>query len=174
MKPNAKVYIDGANMFYTQKKLGWFIDWKKIKDYLKEKWEILEIRYYTGVKSDDEKMAYFLRYLDNIRITPFTKPVKIIKISDDHPLKKLYDYSEMYKSNCDVEITTDILLERAEIDEIILFSGDSDFQYLIKKLKDLGKKVIVFSSRKTISWEVKLEASKYIYLEDIKERIKRK
>lgn len=24
----AKVYIDGANMFYTQKKLGWFIDWK--------------------------------------------------------------------------------------------------------------------------------------------------
>jgi len=171
MRPKVKVYIDGANMFYTQKKLGWFVDWKKVKDYLQGKWEILEIRYYTGVKPDDEKMASFLRYLDNVRITPITKPIKVIKLSNDHPLKKLYNYSEMYKSNCDVEITTDILLERAEIDEIILFSGDSDFQYLIKKLKDLGKKVVIFSSRKTISWEIKLEASEYIYLEDIKDQI---
>lgn len=171
MGPKVKVYIDGANMFYTQKKLGWFVDWKKVKDYLQGKWDILEIRYYTGVKPDDEKMASFLRYLDNVRITPITKPIKVIKLSNDHPLKKLYNYSEMYKSNCDVEITTDILLERAEIDEIILFSGDSDFQYLIKRLKDLGKKVIIFSSRKTISWEIKLEASEYIYLEDIKDQI---
>jgi len=173
MKPKVKVYIDGANMFYTQKKLKWFFDWKKIKDYLRGKWDILEIRYYTGVKSDDEKMASFLRYLDNVGITPITKPVKIIKINDTHPLKRFYNYPEIYKSNCDVEITTDILLERKETDEIILFTGDSDFQYLIKKLKDLGKKVIIFSSRKTISWEIKLEASEYFYLEDIKNRIAR-
>jgi len=171
MKPKAKVYIDGANMFYTQKKLEWFIDWKKVKDYLEEKWEILEIRYYTGVKSDDEKMASFLRYLDNVGINPITKPIKVITLNNKHPLRQLYKYSEMYKSNCDVEITTDILLERKEIDEIILFTGDSDFQYLVKKLKDLGKKVIIFSSRKTISWEIKLEASEYIYLEDIKDKI---
>lgn len=173
MRLKAKIYIDGANIFYTQKKLGWFIDWKKTKKYLQEKWDILEIRYYTGIKPDDEKMASFLRYLDNIKITPITKPIKIIKLSNNHPLKKFYDYSEIYKSNCDVEITSDILLERANLDNIILFSGDSDFQYLIKKLKDLGKKVIVFSSRKTISWEIKLEASEYIYLEDIEDKIRR-
>mgnify|MGYP001606163812 CR=1 FL=1 len=174
MKPKAKVYIDGANMFYTQMKLGWFFDWKKIKEHLKEKWDILEVRYYTGVKPDDEKMAGFLRYLDSVGITTYTKPLKTIKISNNHPLKKLYSYPEIYKSNCDVEITTDILLERANTDEVILFSGDSDFQYLIKKLKDLGKRVIIFSSRKTISWEIKLEASEYSYLEDIKGEIQRK
>jgi len=173
MKPKVKVYIDGANMFYTQKKLEWFFDWKKIKDYLREKWDVLEIRYYTGVKSDDEKMASFLRYLDNVGITPITKPIKIIKISNNHPLKQFYHYSEMYKSNCDVEITTDILLERKETDEIILFTGDSDFQYLVKKLRDLGKKVIIFSSRKTISWEIKLAASEYFYLEDLKNQVAR-
>ena len=174
MKPKTKVYIDGANMFYTQKKLEWFLDWKKIKEYLQEKWDVLEVRYYTGIKSNDEKMASFLRYLDNIGINPITKPIKVIQIDDKHPLKKLYNYSEIYKSNCDVEITTDILLERKEIDEIILFTGDSDFQYLVKKLKDLDKKVVIFSSRKTISWEIKLEASEYIYLEDIKDQIIRK
>lgn len=174
MKPKAKVYIDGANMFYTQMKLEWFFDWKKIKEYLQKERDILEMRYYTGVKPKDEKMASFLRYLDNVGITPVTKPIKVIKIDNNDSLKKLHNYSEIYKSNCDVEITTDVLLERKEIDEIILFTGDSDFQYLIRKLKDLGKKVIIFSSRKTISWEIKLEASKYIYLEDIKEAIIRK
>lgn len=174
MKSKAKVYIDGANMFYTQKKLSWFIDWKKVKDFLEENREILEIRYYTGLKVNDEKMASFLRYLDNVGITPFTKPIKVIKINSNYPSKKLYNYSEIYKSNCDVEMTTDIFLERKEIDEIILFTGDSDFQYLIKKLKNIGKKVIIFSSRKTISWEIKLEATKYTYLEDIKDKIIRK
>jgi len=119
-------------------------------------------------------MASFLRYLDNVGITPVTKPIKVIKINDRDSLKGLRNYSEIYKSNCDVEITTDILLERKEIDEIILLTGDSDFQYVIKKLKDLGKKVIIFSSRKTISWEIKLEASEYFYLEDIKDQIARK
>lgn len=160
-------------MFYTQMKLGWFMDWKKIRDYLKENKDVLEMRYYTGLKEKDEKMASFLSYLDNIGITSITKPIKIIKVDDSHPSKKLYNYSEIYKSNCDVEITTDVLLERKEVDEIILFTGDSDFQYLVKKLKDMGKKVIIFSSRKTISWEIKLEATDYIYLEDIKNRIVR-
>ena len=58
-------------------------------------------------------------------------------------------------------------------DEIIIFSGDSDFQYLVRKLKDASKKVSVYSSRKTISWELKLEASNIFYLEDIKNQIKR-
>ena len=173
MGVKTKIYIDGANMFYTQKKQGWFIDWGKLKNYLQEKWDVLEIRYYTGVKKDDEKMASFLRYLDSIGIMPVTKLIKAIKIGGDDLLQKTYNYPEIYKSNCDIEITTDILLERKEIDEIILFSGDSDFRYLIKKLKDLGKRVIVFSSRKTISWEIKLEATEYIYLEDIKEIIQK-
>lgn len=172
-KQIAKVYIDGANMFYTQQKLGWFFDWKKLIKYISNKSGVLESRYYTGIKSDDEKMKSFLRYLDHINIIPITKPIKVIRISKNHPLKNLHNYSEIYKSNFDVEITTDILLDRVNLDQVILLSGDSDFQYLVKKLKDVGKKIIVYSSRKTISWELKLEASKYIYLEDIKDKIER-
>lgn len=65
-KSTAKVYIDGANMFYTQQKLGWFFDWKKLKECLSKKSKIIEFRYYTGIKKEDEKMKSFLRYLDHI------------------------------------------------------------------------------------------------------------
>jgi len=163
-KTNCKVYIDGANIFYTQKSMGWSIDWKKAKKYLQKNWQVLEIRYYTGVKKNDSKMAGYLRYLDNINITPITKPLKKIKT----------DKGIIYKSNFDVEMTTDILLDRTNIDTIILFSGDSDFNYLAKKLKDLGKRVVVISTRKMISWELKLTSDKYIFLESIKKEIIRR
>lgn len=35
-KPKIKIYIDGANMFYTQKRLGWSIDWEKVKKYIEQ------------------------------------------------------------------------------------------------------------------------------------------
>ena len=165
-KPKTKVYIDGANMFYTQKKLGWSFDWKKIKNLIETEKEALDWRYYVGVKKDDEGMRKYLKYLNAIGFNTFTKPLKKIKISDG-------ETKYIYKANFDVEIATDILLDKSKIDEIIILSGDSDFQYLVGKLKDAGLKVVVYSSRKTISWELKLEASEVIYFEDIKEKIRR-
>ena len=46
-------------------------------------------------------------------------------------------------------------------------------KYLVKKLKDSGLKVSVFSSRKTISWELKLECSRVFYFESLKDKIMR-
>lgn len=172
-KPKIKVYIDGANMFYTQKKLGWILDWKKTKNLMEKEKEVLDWRYYVGVKKDDEGMRKYLKYLNAIGFTTFTKPLKKIKLDGSEKVLPSHNFKFVYKANFDVEITTDILLDKSSIDGIILFSGDSDFQYLVGKLKDMGLKVIIYSSRKTISWELKLEASEIIYLEDIKERIRR-
>jgi len=160
-KPKTRVFIDGANIFYTQKDLGWTIDWEKVIDFLNKSWEVLGIKYYTGIRAGDDKMRRYLKYLDVIGVIPVTKPLKKIKT------KK----GTIFKSNFDVEMTTDILLERKGLDEIILFTGDSDFHSLVKKLKDFGKKVVVFSSRKMIAWELKLSVSEYIFLEDLKQKI---
>ena len=67
----------------------------------------------------------------------------------------------------------DMLLDRTSTEDIILFSGDSDFQHLTRKLQTLGKRVIVYSSRKTLSWELKLAADRYVFLEDIRTEIER-
>jgi len=118
-------------------------------------------------------MQNYLRYLNAIGFYVFIKPLKKIKIDKDENSFKIYDKDHIYKANFDVEITADILLDKTKTDEVIIFSGDSDFQYLCKKLKDIGKKVIIYSSRKTISWELKLGASEVFYLEDLMETIKR-
>lgn len=168
-----KVYIDGANFFYIQKKLGWSLDWKKVKKFLEKDRNIVELRYYTGIKEDDEKMKKFLEYLEKLGYTIITKPLKVIKVPDDKLKPKINEYHEVYKSNFDVEISVDILIEKDSLDEIILFSGDSDFEYLVKKLKDLKKNVVIFASRGALSKELKSEGSRFLFLENIKSKIKK-
>lgn len=172
-KNKVKIYIDGANMFYTQKRLGWSVDWKKVKDYIEKQKDVIEWRYYVGVKEGDEKMLKYLKYLNQAGFNTITKPLKKIKIYDNEVTSQGSEEKFIYKANFDVEMTADILLEKFKLDEIIIFSGDSDFRYLIKKLKDSGLEVSVFSSRKTISWEIKLECSKVSYFENLKDEIKR-
>lgn len=164
-KPKTIVFIDGANIFYTQKHLGWSIDWKKMIALLRKSYEINEIHYYTGIKNNDEKMKKFLQKLRKIGINTITKPLKIIKELNGKVL---------YKSNCDIEMAVDILLEINDFDLLILFSGDSDFVYLIKTLqKRFQKQAIIYSSRKTVSWEIRLISNKHFFLEDIEKRIKK-
>jgi len=163
VKRKAKVYIDGANIFYTQRKLGWSVDWVKAKIHLTKDYEIIEVRYYTGIKDHDEKMKRYLEYFDHIGIVAITKPLKKIRSTSGF----------IFKSNFDVEMTMDMLLDRTSTEDIILFSGDSDFQHLTRKLQTLGKRVIVYSSRKTLSWELKLAADRYVFLEDIRTEIER-
>ena len=165
IKPKAKVYIDGANIFYAQKKIGWSLDWSKIKEVLGKDREVIEWRYYVAVKDGEDQMQSYLRYLDAIKFTAVTKSLKKINLQPT---------GYMYKANFDVEMAVDILLDKASVDEVILFSGDSDFSYLIRKLRDAGKKVTVFAFRQTIAWELKLAASKVIYLDKMKDEIMRK
>ena len=163
---NTKIYIDGANVFYTQKKLGWSFDWVKIKSHIEEKREVIEWRYYVGLKNEDDAMQAYLRYLDAIGFIMITKPLKKIKIQNSAGF--------IYKANFDVEITADILLDKSKVNEILLFSGDSDFHYLVKKLKDTGKIIGVYSSKKTLSWELKLVASRIVYFETVEDIIRRR
>ena len=172
MSPKSKVYIDGANVFYTQKKLGWSIDWVKARRLIEVNHDVLEWRYYVGLKNGDEKMRSYLKYLHAIGFVAVTKPLKKIKVTDIENHPRAQD-GFIYKANFDVEMTTDILIDRVALDEIILFSGDSDFAYLAQKLRDAGRKVSVYGSKKTISWELKLAASAVVYMENILDQIRR-
>ncbi|MDP2629861.1 MAG: NYN domain-containing protein [Candidatus Uhrbacteria bacterium] len=167
-----KVYIDGSNVFYTQKKLGWSFDWVKFRKIIENDHDVVEWKYYVGLKDDDEKMSSYLRYLSAIGFTTITKPLKKIRIGNND-VRSQINNSFIYKANFDVEITADILLDKSNIREIILFSGDSDFEYLVRRLKDAGVKTCIFSSRKTISWELKLVAGGVVYFESMRALIER-
>lgn len=55
----------------------------------------------------------------------------------------------------------------------MLVSGDSDFEPLVKYLRDIQKKVIVVSSRGHISRELIKCANEYLPLERIRDEVKK-
>ena len=59
------------------------------------------------------------------------------------------------KGDLDVELACDMLENKNNYKTAILFSGDSDFVYLVNKLKEQDKTIICISQSSSISNELK-------------------
>lgn len=164
-KPKATIFIDDANMFFAQKNMGWFIDWKKIYGCFSKKYQITSARYYAGVnKNEPKRQKYFAKLRSNGYMV-IAKPLKKIYLEKD---------KFMYKANVDVEITADLVFERDEYDVAILFSGDSDFEYVIKKLQKIDKKIVVCAPNRGLSIELRRTANEIVLIGQIRREIELK
>lgn len=76
-------------------------------------------------------------------------------------------YIEIPKSNFDVEISVDALRLLGGYDTFCLFSGDSDFSYLVRFLKRKNKKFVVIASGQVFH-TLKEVADLYINAQQIK------
>ena len=46
---SAGIFVDEANLFYSQKSLGWHVDWKKVSEFFKQFYNIKTAQYYMGM-----------------------------------------------------------------------------------------------------------------------------
>jgi uncharacterized LabA/DUF88 family protein len=145
------VFIDAANLESSLKDLGWRMDYGKLYQYFSKNNNLVRISYYSA-RFDNIGHDNFLTVLKRSGFKLITKKVKNI-------------YNGKYtlnKANFDVEISLDAVSIIDQYKTLILFSGDSDFDYLVKHLKLNNKKVIVVSSQYHISNELVTCCDKYI------------
>lgn len=155
------VFIDAANILYSQQTLHWRVDYGRLKKYFESECNLIKIYFYTGRVGDNEKQNSFLKKLEEFGYIVKAKEVKRIRLEDN---------SFQWKGNLDVELTIDVLGNLNNFDTLILMSGDSDFAALIDAVKIQKKRVIVMSTKGHISKEL-LDRAKYINLKKIKDRI---
>ncbi len=162
VKGRVYVFIDAANILYSQKTLNWRVDYKKLKEYFLKECDLGKIFFYTGRVGAYNKQNEFLEKLKLYGYIVKAKEVKRIEVAPN-----TYEW----KGNLDVELTIDALKNSNSFDTCILMSGDSDFASLIDELKDKGKWVVVMSTRGHISREL-LQRSKYLDLRKLKDKIR--
>ncbi len=136
----AALFIDGANLFYTQRHLGWQIDFSRLMLYFSNRYTVVSARYY--VPSPDppsEDQVAFNRVLITHGFEIISKPVKKIVNRDTGEI--------IMKGNLDIELAVDAMLTEHQFEVFVLFSGDSDFLPLIMAMQMKGKTVSVFSTR---------------------------
>lgn len=147
------VCIDVANLEKSVQKLKKRVDYKKLIRFFK-KGKLIEIIFYSasfGTKPHND----FLAFLRRIGYKIVCKQEKCI--------------NNKKKANFDVEVSVDVMELLPKFDSLILFSGDSDFYYLNIKLKTLGKKVFVSSTKYSISKELIISSTKYFDIKKFKD-----
>ena len=162
-KGKTAVFIDAANIFYSQRTLGWQIDYEKLAVYLRKETDLCGMYYYTVVIEQKEEQRAFLKKLESFGYIVTTKEVKSIQLSDG---------SVTSKGSLDIELALDAYISHHKYDTCVLFSGDSDFAYLLDVLRREGKKVLVISTRGHVSRELVMRA-KYIDLPKLRGIIER-
>jgi uncharacterized LabA/DUF88 family protein len=163
IKGKAAIFIDAANVFYSERSLGWRIDYERLADYLRQDVLVAGLYYYTGIIEKNEKQRSFLKKVESFGYVVTAKEVKFIKQPGGVFTSK---------GSLDVELALDAYMQRNQFDTCILFSGDSDFAYLLDVLKREGKYVVVVSTRGHISKELVVRA-KYVALQKLRKIIER-
>ena len=159
------VMIDAANLESSVKDLGWWIDYIKLRNLFSDE-KLIEIRNYCVHHNTDNQNRFFA-FLKKNKFVLITKLLKIIKQED-------ISKANLRKANFDVEIAVDAMDMAEKFNTLVLFSGDSDFDYLIKTLKNKNKKVIVISTKYHIAKELITSGNKYVDLRKLKAFVERK
>lgn len=188
-----KVYafIDAANLFYGgEKSLGWKIDYRKLLQYMQNKYQATKIFYYAGIelhgyqysllenKSLDlnKLMKYLQERLkdknkseeDIILISKHIKRVKFyLKLKKFGYLLQLKP-TKIYwnegrptkKANCDVDMTLDLVRYMGEYKEALILSGDGDFVKVLKYLQSKKRKIYILARGERSAKEIRQLAGK--------------
>lgn len=161
IKGRVYVFIDAANIFYSQRTLKWKISYEKLKKYFEKECNVGKIFIYTANDPKRLNQEKFIRMLKSNGFLVRTKPVKQIRIADG-----VYEW----KGDFDVELTMDMLDCLDQYDSAVLMSGDSDFAPVIDRIKKHNKLIVVMSVKGHISKEL-LERAKYVNLKKLRNEI---
>lgn len=123
LKQNNYAFIDSQNLNLAIRALGWKLDFKRFRVYLKEKYHI-------------EKAFLFIGYvLGNTQLYTALQDYGYICIFK--PTLELPD--GMIKGNVDAELVLHTMIQYNEFDRALLVSGDGDFFCLVQYLLEQNK-----------------------------------
>ncbi len=156
MNPSANnvAYIDGANLHKGSKQLGWELDYKKLRVWLREKYSVRQAYLFLGLVPKYKKLYTRLQEFG------FTLSFKEVT----------YDGDGNVKGNCDADIVVQAMVDAYEnkFDKALLVSSDGDYTPLILFLIEKGKLEAILSPAipKKCSVLLKRTGARIAYIHD--------
>lgn len=118
---NLNIYIDGNNLYRSAKELGFEIDYKKFRGWLRQKYNPKNVFIFIGLVP--ERVAYYEYLQRSGYILVFKQTISV---------------GEKIKGNCDAELVLKSVSDfyTKEFDQCMLITGDGDFGCLVEFLKE--------------------------------------
>lgn len=154
-------FIDFQNTDNTTKQLlGFSIDWKKLCDFLKNNWKCEKVFLYIGVDDRDleagelaEELKSYGFIVRDKKLFSYKNKDREINVFCPNCGNKFIEKIDMgfnKKANCDVDLTVDAMDLAKSGNVFYIFTGDGDFEFLIKNVILKGVKAYIISSAKKI------------------------
>ena len=115
------IYIDGNNLYRSAKELGFEIDYKKFRGWLRQKYNPSSVYLFIGLVPERVKFYEHLQSCGYILV-----------------FKQTVSVGEKIKGNCDAELVLKATSDYYEkiFSSCILITGDGDFGCLVEFLKE--------------------------------------
>jgi len=123
-------YIDGANLHNGSKSLGWNLDYKKFRIWLKDKYSVSQAYLFIGLMPKNNKLYTYLQE------TGYTLIFKEVVYNDGKP-----------KGNCDADLVLKVVRDVYEnnFEKAVVVSSDGDYASLVAFLMEKEKLQSVLS-----------------------------
>lgn len=142
-------FIDSQNLNLGVRSQGWKVDYKKLRLYLKNKYNVEQAYMFIGMVAGNQELY------DSLRTAGFVLVFK--------PTVQYFEDGELtVKGNVDAELVLHAAaIEYPNYDKAIIVTGDGDFHCLVRYLKEKGKLLHLMTPTRRYS-KLLREFSKYI------------
>lgn len=115
---NNFAFIDGQNLNLSVQHMGWKLDFRRFRVYLKEKYGVVRAYYFMGYLDGNNDLYTSLQEAGYILIF---KPT-------------LKNRDGIIKGNVDAELVLQTMIEYPNYEKAVIVTGDGDFACLVKYL----------------------------------------
>lgn len=149
-KEKVYTFIDAQNLNLGVISQGWKLDWRKFRQYLRNKYNVTDAFLFIGYKAGNEGLYTNMQQMGYI---------VILKPTMELPDKTV-------KGNVDAELVLHTMIQYRNYDKAIIVSGDGDFHCLVEYLDQQSKLLHVLTPNKHYSGLLR-KFNKYIIRIDL-------
>jgi len=125
-KRSVFAFIDSNNLHLGVLSQGWKLDWRKFRQYLRNKYNVNKAYLFIGQVAGNEALYAFLQESGYVLIF---KPT----------LERQQQDKVKIKGNVDAELVLHSMIQYKNYDKAVVVTGDGDFHCLVEYLEEKGK-----------------------------------
>ncbi len=153
-------FIDGNNLHLSVINIGWQLDYKKFRQYLTDKYDVVKAYYFIG------KVPGMGRLYSNLQKYGFDLIFK----------PTIKDKYGNYKGNVDAELVLRVMIDLNNYTGAVIVTSDGDFSCLVEYLRQNGKlKRLLAASKGGCSQYLRKEAGSMVdYMDNLRPKLEHK
>lgn len=173
-RPVAYAFIDSQNLNLGTQKAGWKMDWRKFRQYLREKYNVTKAYMFIGYVPEFEDMYQQLHDAGYLIVLKPTSEVSKPSSDDKTDGKDKPEDKKIIKGNIDADLVLWAMKEINSYNKAIIVSGDGDFHGLLEYLNQQNKLLHVMTPNWQYSQLLKEFDDKLIRLDQLKNQLQYK